>query len=475
MVFFGEGATSTGEFHVGMNFAGGLEGAVRLRLPQQRLGHLRAGEQQTAAKTFAAKASATACRACGSTATTCSRCGGRTRGERARAARGEGPTLIEASPTACEGHSSSDDPSVYRDPTEPVEPGRRRIPILRLRALPRPPGPVDEAADARLRDEIRRGASSARSREAEAFAPSRRSRRCSTTSTRSCSWHQREQLAELEQAIAEDPRVANPRHATPDQEADMPTMNIIQAVNDALQLEMRRDQRVVVLGEDVGKFGGVFRATQGLYDEFGADRVIDTPLAEGGIIGTAIGMALYGLRPVPEIQFADFIFPAFDQIVNELAKFRYRSGGAVPCPLVIRTPVRRRHPRRPLPLAVARGALHPHAGPQGRRARRTRTTPRACLLSAHPRSGPGALLGAEAHLPRRARATCPEGDYTDAARQGARSSREGDAGHAHRLGRHVYEADRGRARGGRRGVSTARCSTSARCWPLDIDDHRRRR
>lgn len=119
----------------------------------------------------------------------------------------------------------------------------------------------------------------------------------------------------------------------------MPTMNIIQAVNDALRIEMRREPKVVVLGEDVGKFGGVFRATSGLYDEFGADRVIDTPLAEAGIIGTAIGMALYGLRPVPEIQFSDFIFPAYDQIVNELAKFRYRSGGQYPCPVVIRTPV----------------------------------------------------------------------------------------------------------------------------------------
>src|SRR5215208_5073636 len=112
----------------------------------------------------------------------------------------------------------------------------------------------------------------------------------------------------------------------------MPVMNIIEAVRSALQLQMRADQRVVVLGEDVGKFGGVFRATSGLYDEFGADRVIDTPLAEAG-------MALYGLRPVPEIQFGDFIFPAFDQIVNELAKFRYRSGGQYPCPVVIRTPV----------------------------------------------------------------------------------------------------------------------------------------
>jgi 2-oxoisovalerate dehydrogenase E1 component beta subunit len=119
----------------------------------------------------------------------------------------------------------------------------------------------------------------------------------------------------------------------------MPQMNIIQAVNNALLLEMERDARVVVLGEDVGKFGGVFRATQGLYEKFGADRVMDTPLAEGGIIGTAIGMALYGLKPVPEIQFSDFIFPAYDQIVNELAKYRYRSGGQYAAPVVIRTPV----------------------------------------------------------------------------------------------------------------------------------------
>lgn len=119
----------------------------------------------------------------------------------------------------------------------------------------------------------------------------------------------------------------------------MPVMNIIQAVNSALRLAMARESKIVVLGEDVGKFGGVFRATSGLHEEFGPDRVIDTPLAEAGIIGTAIGMALYGLRPVPEIQFADFIYPAFDQIVNELAKFRYRSGGQYSCPVVIRTPV----------------------------------------------------------------------------------------------------------------------------------------
>ncbi len=119
----------------------------------------------------------------------------------------------------------------------------------------------------------------------------------------------------------------------------MPQMNMVQAINDALRVAMRRDQRVVIMGEDVGKVGGVFRVTSGLFDEFGDDRVIDTPLSEGGIVGTAVGMALYGLLPVPEIQFSDFIWPAYDQIVNELAKFRYRSGGEYPAKMVIRTPV----------------------------------------------------------------------------------------------------------------------------------------
>jgi len=116
-------------------------------------------------------------------------------------------------------------------------------------------------------------------------------------------------------------------------------MNLVQAINDALKVEMKRDDRVVVMGEDVGRVGGVFRVTAGLWDEFGDDRVIDTPLSEGGILGTAIGMALYGLVPVPEIQFSDFIFPGYDQIVSELAKMRWRSGGEYAAKMVVRTPV----------------------------------------------------------------------------------------------------------------------------------------
>ncbi len=119
----------------------------------------------------------------------------------------------------------------------------------------------------------------------------------------------------------------------------MPQMNMVSAINDALRIAMRRDDRIVVMGEDVGKVGGVFRVTSGLFDEFGDARVVDTPLSEGGIIGTAVGMALYGMIPIPEIQFSDFIWPAYDQIVSEVAKYRYRSGGEYPSKMVIRTPV----------------------------------------------------------------------------------------------------------------------------------------
>lgn len=118
----------------------------------------------------------------------------------------------------------------------------------------------------------------------------------------------------------------------------MAVKNVIESVRDTLFEEMARDDRVIVLGQDVGRHGGVFNATQGLFDEFGPDRVVDTPLAESSIVGIAIGAAVTGLRPVAEIQFADFIHSAVDQIINEAAKMRYRSNNTFGCPLVIRTP-----------------------------------------------------------------------------------------------------------------------------------------
>src|SRR5947199_6781709 len=118
----------------------------------------------------------------------------------------------------------------------------------------------------------------------------------------------------------------------------MTEKNIIQTVHDTLWDEMREDERVLVLGEDVGARGGVFRATAGFLEEFGETRVIDTPLAESSIVGVAIGMAMHGLLPVAEIQFADFIHPAFDQLVSEAARIRYRSDGDFGVPMVVRAP-----------------------------------------------------------------------------------------------------------------------------------------
>jgi 2-oxoisovalerate dehydrogenase E1 component beta subunit len=116
------------------------------------------------------------------------------------------------------------------------------------------------------------------------------------------------------------------------------TKNLLQAIHEGLAEEMRADDSVMVLGEDVGRAGGVFRVTQGLVEEFGTTRVMDTPLAESLIVGSAIGLSVNGIRPVAEIQFGDFIPPAFDQIINEAAKFYYRSNGAWNCPLTIRAP-----------------------------------------------------------------------------------------------------------------------------------------
>src|SRR5688572_1121764 len=118
----------------------------------------------------------------------------------------------------------------------------------------------------------------------------------------------------------------------------MTQMNMTQALNSAMDVMLRQDPSVVVFGQDVGYFGGVFRATEGLQKKHGEHRVFDAPIAEGGIVATAIGMSVNGLRPVVEIQFADYIYPAYDQIVSELARIRHRSGGDFCTPVTVRAP-----------------------------------------------------------------------------------------------------------------------------------------
>ncbi|MGC9294012.1 MAG: alpha-ketoacid dehydrogenase subunit beta [Thermoplasmata archaeon] len=118
----------------------------------------------------------------------------------------------------------------------------------------------------------------------------------------------------------------------------MSSKTMVQSMNEALYSMMAEDDDIILLGEDIGRDGGVFRVTDGLQAKYGENRVIDTPLNELGIVGMAIGMAMYGLKPIAEIQFQDFIFPAFDQIVNQMAKIRYRTGNQFQVPMVIRTP-----------------------------------------------------------------------------------------------------------------------------------------
>ena len=176
----------------------------------------------------------------------------------------------------------------------------------------------------------------------------------------------------------------------------MPTLTYLQAISAALRDELRADERVVVMGEDIGVFGGAFKVTDGFVDEFGSDRVMDTPLAESAIIGCAVGAAVVGMRPVCEMQFADFISCGFDQLVNVAGKMHYRQGLAVP--LVVRLPSRRRLLRRTVPLPEPRGAVHAHPGSEGGGAidGRGRQGP---VARGDPRPESGLLHGAQAPVP----------------------------------------------------------------------------
>jgi pyruvate dehydrogenase E1 component beta subunit len=245
----------------------------------------------------------------------------------------------------------------------------------------------------------------------------------------------------------------------------MTQMNMVQAINDALRFEMQRDDRIVVLGEDVGKVGGVFRVTAGLYDEFGDDRVIDTPLSEGGIIGAAIGMALYGMKPVPEIQFSDFIFPAYDQIVSELAKFRYRSGGEFPCPMVIRTP-------------VGGGIRGGHYHSQSPEAQFIHVAGLKVVCPATPADAKGLLLSAlrdpdpvmffePKRIYRAAKGEVPEGDFTVPIGK-ANVVRQGEQVTLVTWGAMLYEALDAANKAAAEGVSVEVIDLRT-LWPLDIE------
>jgi len=242
-------------------------------------------------------------------------------------------------------------------------------------------------------------------------------------------------------------------------------MNMVQAINDALRHEMRRDDRVVVLGEDVGKVGGVFRVTQGLWEEFGETRVVDTPLSECGIVGTAIGMALYGLVPVPEIQFADFIYPAYDQIVSELAKMRWRSGGEYAAKMVVRAPVG----------GGIRGGLYHSQSPE---ALFIHVAGLKVVCPSNPRDAKGLLIASirdpdpvlffePKRVYRAAKGDVPEGDYTVPLGKAA-VARAGADVTVLAWGAMLYEAIAAADEAARQGVDCEVIDLRT-LWPVDVD------
>jgi 2-oxoisovalerate dehydrogenase E1 component beta subunit len=245
----------------------------------------------------------------------------------------------------------------------------------------------------------------------------------------------------------------------------MAQMNMVQAINDALRVAMRKDDRIVVLGEDVGKVGGVFRVTSGLYDEFGESRVIDTPLSEGGIIGAATGMALYGMIPIPEIQFADFIWPAYDQIVSEVAKYRYRSGGEYASKMVIRTP-------------VGGGIRGGHYHSQHPEAQFIHVAGLKVVCPSNPYDAKGLLLASIAdpdpvmffepkRIYRAAKGEVPDGDYT-VPLESAAVAREGRDVTVLAYGAMLYEALDAADKAAEQGVD-AEVVDLRTLWPVDIE------
>jgi pyruvate dehydrogenase E1 component beta subunit len=239
---------------------------------------------------------------------------------------------------------------------------------------------------------------------------------------------------------------------------------MVQAINDALRVSMQSDPRIIVLGEDVGKVGGVFRVTDGLQSEFGEDRVIDTPLSENAIVGAAIGMSLNGLIPIAEIQFADFIFSAYDQIISELAKYRYRSGGDFTTKVVIRMP-------------VGGGIRGGHYHSQHPEAAFVQVPGLKILCPSNPYDAKGMLLAAiedpdpilfmePKRVYRAAKGEVPEGAYT-VPLESARIVREGRDITVVAYGAMLYEALDAAQRASEQGVDCEVIDLRT-LWPVDI-------
>ncbi len=340
LVAFGDGATSETDFHSGLNFAGVwrtptvflcANNGYAISVPYQR---------QTAADTIAQKAVAYGFEGVRVDGMDPLAVFAATEEAVERARSGDGPTLIEAVTYRYGPHGTADDPHRYRTERE-EEAWRAKDPIERLAAFLRDRGELDETTETEVAAEASRQVDEAIAEVEARPLPGRDDvvRHAFARIPRLVV----DQLHAFQRAEGEPETPFAPEEVWQvgdDALPDGPTASwtMAEAINAALDQAMAADPETIVLGEDVGLSGGVFRITENLQERYGADRVIDTPLNESGIVGTAIGMAIAGARPVAEIQFDGFVYPAFDQIVSHLGRYRYRTRGNVSVPVVVRFP-----------------------------------------------------------------------------------------------------------------------------------------
>lgn len=339
-VYFGDGATSEADFHSGMNFAGVWKTPTVFICSNNLYAISVPYDKQTASETIAQKAQAYGFEGL--------RVDGMdpiavylaTKMALRRAREGRGPTLIEAMTYRYGGHATADDQTLYRT-SEEVEAWKDKDAIERLRRFLENRGEWDERVGEKVSSEISDSVDAAITSIESEPVPDRDE--AVRQGFARIPEHVVEQLHAMQRSHGEtetqfgDNEIWRIGH---DKLPGGPTENwtMAESINATLRQAMERDSETIVMGEDVGLTGGVFRITEGLQEQFGEGRVIDTPLNESGIIGSAIGMALAGARPIAEIQFEGFVYPAFDQIVSHLGRFRYRTRGNSSVPVLVRMP-----------------------------------------------------------------------------------------------------------------------------------------
>lgn len=341
MVVFGDGATSESDFHAAMNFAGVWKTPTIFMCQNNQVAQSTTVDRQTAAETLAHKAQAygfPGVRVDGMDPLAMYQV---TSEAVARAAAGEGPTFIEMYTYRYAPHSTYDGTPVYRTDEEEAS-WREKDPIIRMRTFLENKGLWAVENEAQIRESLSAQLETiideleARPGVSRDYSPSHLFDRIPHSLL--------DQLHQEQLDMGETPTEFPPEQVwtigeEPSPGGETKRLDMTEALNAVLTDAFARDDKLVALGEDVGLEGGVFRVTEGMYDTYGSDRVIDTPLCETGIVGTAVGMAMAGLRPVAEMEFAGFVYPAFDQIIGHVGRIRWRYRGHLTAPVVVRLPV----------------------------------------------------------------------------------------------------------------------------------------